>query len=60
VQSRERNVTEWYYNIKTGEVEEGKQSIASDLDGPFPSRDEAARAPEIIAERATQWAEEDD
>jgi hypothetical protein len=53
-------VTEWYYNIKTGEVEEGKQSLASDLDGPFATRDEAARAPEIIAERSRQWESEDD
>jgi hypothetical protein len=60
VQSREQNVTEWFYNIKTGEVEEGRQSVASDLDGPFPSREEAERAPQIIAERSKKWAEEDD
>ncbi|MET0991192.1 MAG: methionine aminopeptidase [Lacisediminihabitans sp.] len=52
-------MTDWYYNIKTGEVEEGPQSLASDLDGPFKTREEAARAPEILAERAAKWAEED-
>ncbi|MBC7401842.1 MAG: methionine aminopeptidase [Microbacteriaceae bacterium] len=52
-------MTQWYYNIRTHEVEEGKQSLASDLDGPFGSREEAARAPEIIAERARKWAEDD-
>jgi hypothetical protein len=52
-------LTEWFYNTKTGEVEEGRQSIATDLDGPFASREEAARAPEIIAERSRKWAEED-
>ena len=52
-------MTEWYYNIRTGAVEEGKQSLASDLDGPFATKEEAARAPEIIAERARKWAEED-
>jgi hypothetical protein len=52
-------VTEWFYNIKTGEVEEGRQSLATDLDGPFASREHAARAPEIIAERSREWAEED-
>ncbi|HEY5320996.1 MAG TPA: methionine aminopeptidase [Galbitalea sp.] len=52
-------MTEWFYNTKTGEVEEGRQSIATDLDGPFASREEAARAPEIIAERSRKWAEED-
>jgi hypothetical protein len=52
-------VTEWFYNIKTGEVEVGRQSLASDLDGPFASREEAARAPEVIAERSRKWADED-
>jgi hypothetical protein len=52
-------MTEWFYNIRTGEVEEGKQSLASDVDGPFASREDAARAPQIIAERARKWAEED-
>jgi hypothetical protein len=52
-------LTEWFYNTKTGEVEEGRQSIATDLDGPFASREEAARAPEIVAERSRKWAEED-
>jgi hypothetical protein len=52
-------MTEWFYNIRTGEVEEGKQSLASDLDGPFATREEAARAPEIIAERSRKWAEDE-
>jgi hypothetical protein len=52
-------LTEWFYNTKTGEVEEGRQSLATELDGPFASREEAARAPEIIAERSRKWAEED-
>ncbi|HEV7956909.1 MAG: methionine aminopeptidase [Microbacteriaceae bacterium] len=52
-------MTEWYYNRRTGDVEEGPQSLGSDRDGPFSSREEAARAPEIIAERARKWAEED-
>ncbi len=53
-------MTEWYYNIRTGEVEEGRQSGATDLDGPFASREEAARAPEIIAERARRWREDEE
>ncbi len=57
--AREQKLTEWFYNIRTGNVEEGRQSIATDLDGPFATREEAARAPEIIAERARQWASED-
>ena len=52
-------MTEWFYNIRTKKVEEGRQSIATELDGPFASREEAERAPEIIAERSRKWAEED-
>jgi hypothetical protein len=52
-------LTEWFYNNKTGDVEEGRQSTSNDLDGPFASREEASRAPEIIAERARKWAAED-
>lgn len=52
-------MTEWWYNNKTGEVEEGAQSLAVDRDGPFVSKEEAARAPEITAERARKWAEEE-
>lgn len=52
-------MTEWFYNNKTGEVEEGRQSLGSEVDGPFASREDAARAPQIIAERACKWAEED-
>ncbi|MCU1583498.1 MAG: methionine aminopeptidase [Microbacteriaceae bacterium] len=52
-------MTEWYYNNRTHQVEEGRQSLASELDGPFASQEEAARAPEIIAERSRKWAEED-
>ncbi|MET4780110.1 methionine aminopeptidase [Glaciihabitans sp. UYNi722] len=52
-------MTEWYYNNRTGEVEEGRQSLASEVDGPFESKEDAARAPEIIAERSRKWAEDD-
>jgi hypothetical protein len=52
-------MTAWWFNNKTGEVEEGPQSLGADRDGPFPSREEAARAPQILAERARRWAEEE-
>lgn len=52
-------MTEWWYNNKTGQVEEGPQSLGSDRDGPFATREDAARAPQIIAERARTWAAED-
>ncbi len=52
-------MTEWWYNHKTGEVEEGPQSLGSDRDGPYASREDAMRAPEIAQERARAWAAED-
>lgn len=52
-------MTEWYFNHRTGEVEEGPQSLGSDRDGPYASREDAARAPEIARERSRAWAAED-
>ncbi|MEX1080253.1 MAG: methionine aminopeptidase [Homoserinimonas sp.] len=52
-------MTEWWYNRITGQVEEGPLSLGSERDGPFRTREDAARAPEIIAERARKWAEDD-
>ena len=53
-------MSEWWYNHKTGEVEEGPQSLGSDRDGPYASREDAMRAPEIAQERAAAWAAEDE
>ena len=52
-------MTEWWYNHKTGEVEEGPKSLGSDRDGPYASREDAERAPEIARERSQKWAAED-
>lgn len=52
--------TVFWFNERTGEVEEGPQSIALDRIGPFSTREEAARALEIVAERARKWHSEDD
>ena len=49
----------WWYNHKTGEVEHGPQSLGSDRDGPYATREDAARAPEIARERAANWNAED-
>jgi len=49
----------WWFNLTTREVEHGYESPAIDRAGPFDSADEAARAPEILAERSRAWAEED-
>ena len=50
----------WWYNHRTGEVEEGPQSLGSDRDGPFETRADAERAPQIAAERAKAWRDEED
>lgn len=49
----------YWFNVRTGKVEEGRQSLSIDRLGPFETREEAEHATEIIAERARQWAEED-
>ena len=48
----------FWYNLKAQEVESGPQSLSIDRVGPFDTAEEAARAPEIIAERARKIREE--
>lgn len=50
----------FWYNLVTGKVEKGFASPAVDRAGPFDTAEEAARAPEIIAERSRAWAEEEE
>lgn len=50
----------YWYNTRTGEVEDGPQSLSIDRLGPFETREEAARAPEIVEERARRIREEDE
>lgn len=50
----------FWWNSRTGEVEEGKQSLSLERVGPFDTREEALRAPELLAERAKAWAEEEE
>ncbi|ERG63040.1 hypothetical protein L332_01010 [Agrococcus pavilionensis RW1] len=52
-------MTEYWYNLETGVVEEGMVSPGYDRAGPFATREEAARAPEIIKERSRKWAAEE-
>lgn len=49
----------YWYNLNTGEVEKGFESPAVDRAGPFETAEEAARAPQILAERSRAWAEEE-
>lgn len=49
----------YWYNLTTGKVERGMESPAIDRAGPFDTEEEAARAPELLAERSRAWAEEE-
>lgn len=50
---------QWWYNHKTGEVEQGRHSLGMHRDGPFDSAEEAARAPEIAQQRSRAWDEDE-
>lgn len=50
----------FWFNPKTGKVEQGPQSLAVDRYGPFETFAEAARAEQIIAERARKIREEEE
>lgn len=51
---------EYWFNTHTGQVEVGKQSLAVYRLGPFSTREEAERAPDVIAQRAAAWRAEED
>jgi hypothetical protein len=50
---------QYWYNMKTGEVEQGFLSPAPDRVGPFETHAEAERALEILRANSAKWAEED-
>ncbi|MCU9519807.1 hypothetical protein N7326_08005 [Corynebacterium sp. ES2794-CONJ1] len=50
---------QWYYNLASGEVENGKITSFSNRMGPYPTRDAAERALKIAAER-NERADEDE
>lgn len=49
----------YWYNLVTGQVEFGMISASADRVGPFDTEQEAAHAPEKLAERSRAWAEEE-
>lgn len=51
---------EFYYNLSTGEVEEGKVHGATNRMGPYASAEEAAHALARAEARNEEWAEEDE
>jgi hypothetical protein len=50
---------EFWFNIKTNQVEVGKQSPAAFRMGPYNSREAAEQALATAARRAAQWREEE-
>jgi len=53
-------VAEFWFNIKTHEIEEGRRSDWSKLMGPYPTREAAARALETARQRTQNWDEEEE
>ena len=51
---------QYWFNSQTGQVEVGPQSLALHRLGPFKTREEAERAPQIIADRAAAWRKEEE
>jgi len=50
----------WWYDWRSGNVEEGIMPLGRHRDGPYRTRDDALRGPEIARERAAAWNAEDD
>ena len=50
---------EFWFNTKTGQVEEGRVSDWSGVLGPYPTREAAARALETAQARSEAWDEAD-
>ncbi|MDR5700159.1 SPOR domain-containing protein [Agromyces aerolatus] len=50
---------QYWYNMHTGEVEQGFQSPSVDRVGPFKTREEAEHALEILRANSAKWAEEE-
>ena len=46
---------EWYYCVKHHKVEEGPECPGRERLGPYATREEAARALELVAERNREW-----
>ncbi len=51
---------EFYFNIATGQVEQGKVSDWKDRMGPYPTREAAQHALDIAAARTKAWDEDDE
>lgn len=57
--SEESTQRQYWYNIRTGQVEEGHQSSWTHLMGPYPTREAAQHALELAQQRNESWEDED-
>ena len=54
------NSEQWWYCLKHNRVEDSHTECAGkDLLGPYPTREEAARALEKVKERNQEWDDQD-
>lgn len=51
---------EYFYNLSSGQVEEGRQSHGNDLMGPYPTREAAQNAFGNAKARNEEWEDEDE
>ena len=49
----------FWYNMRTGEVENGLQSTSLDRVGPFDTSEEASHALEKLRANSAKWSEDD-
>lgn len=52
-------MTEYWYNVRTGEIEQGAQSSWKHLLGPYGSHAEAAQAMEQVKANNERWDEDE-
>ena len=60
VYSKSAEKPEFWFNLKTLQVEVGKQAPAPDRVGPFETEAEARSALEILRSRSAKWLNEED
>lgn len=53
-------MADWWYNLRTGEVEQGAQSSWRHLLGPYSSYAQATQAMDRVKENNARWDEEDE
>lgn len=59
-EDRGGDVAEYWYNVRTHEIEEDAMSDWSQLIGPYKTREEAEHALEKVRQRNEAWEAQDD